>query len=89
MKVKELLQKENKVIGTKRTLKFTREGKVEYVILANNCPKEIINQFKYYEKLGGPKVILSQYNSKELGTLCGKPFKALVVGILYENKVGK
>ncbi|MCQ2052837.1 MAG: 50S ribosomal protein L30e [archaeon] len=62
--------------GVDQTEKAVKSGKAQMVILAENCPSEMLKA-----KDIGVKVHTYEGNNMELGALCGKPFSvsALVV----------
>ncbi len=66
-------------IGTERTLKNLKLGKVNTVFLASNCKPEVKEQVEYYAEISGTKVVQLELPDKELGLLCKKPFKVSVV----------
>ena len=78
--IKEALKESRLVIGTRVVLKGLKKGGIQKVICASNCPAASMKDLEQYSKnvkgietFGG--------NSAELGEICGKPFKALTVGI--------
>lgn len=70
------------VIGTDESLKAAKRGEAKMVLLASNCPEEIAEDFKYYSKISGLKVVQLSKNSRELGLACGVPFTVSVVSII-------
>ena len=62
------------VIGAKEIRKGIKAGKVKKVIVAKNCPKNII------DKLGNVKVEVFDGDQTQLGTKLGKPFPVAMVG---------
>lgn len=77
MGIKELKTaiKENKlVMGTEKTIKDLKRGKVTEVFVSKNCPEDLKRQIRHYCKLS--KIMLSELEetNEELGTLCKKPF---------------
>ncbi|BFI73468.1 50S ribosomal protein L30e [Nanoarchaeota archaeon] len=78
-----LVEEKNRVIiGSRRTIKMIKNGKVEKVFLAKNTPEEIKNDILYYSKLGNFEVEELKYTNEEIGLLLKKPFKISVVSIL-------
>ena len=70
------------IIGSKRTIKMIKNGKIEKVFLAKNTPEDIKNDILYYSKLGNIEVEILNYTNEEIGLLLKKPFKISVVSIL-------
>jgi large subunit ribosomal protein L30e len=64
------------LIGAREIAKAFKAGKIKKVVVANNCPEELI------KKLEGERVYMEMFsgNQKELGTKLGKPFPVAMVG---------
>ncbi|NIM47075.1 MAG: 50S ribosomal protein L30e [Candidatus Aenigmarchaeota archaeon] len=78
---------ENKVIlGSKRTLKYLKLGKVKMIVIANNCPDNFKKDLEHYTKLTGLKIENFDGTAKQLGIVCGKPFSVATLAILSETK---
>jgi len=79
--------KENKVIlGSKRTIKHLKIGKVKMIVIANNCPENVKKDLEHYIKLTGVKLEIFDGTAKQLGIVCGKPFSIATLAILSETK---
>ncbi|MBI1969338.1 ribosomal L7Ae/L30e/S12e/Gadd45 family protein [Candidatus Woesearchaeota archaeon] len=70
------------VLGTARTIKALRLGKLEKVFLSENVPAGVKEDIVHYAKLA--KAIVEQLNvpNEDLGAMCKKPFFVSVVGVL-------
>jgi len=75
-------QKEKIIIGSKRTIKYLKLGKISKVYLAKNVPKELLEDISYYARLSNVVVEQTDLSNAELGILLKKPFKISVIGIL-------
>ncbi|MAG47516.1 50S ribosomal protein L30 [archaeon] len=74
--------KDGKVtIGTSRTLKFLKLGKLKKVYTAVNCPSEIKDDIKHYSNLNEIPLVELKENNEEVGILCKKTFFISVLGI--------
>ncbi len=62
------------IIGTSRTMKALKLGKVSKVFLTSNCPDSVKEDVEYYAKLSKAKVVKLRQPNGELGTICKKPF---------------
>ena len=72
--------KEGKVIiGTSRTLKALKLGKISKVFLTSNCSSDTKEDIEYHSKLSKVKVVKLRQPSGELGTICKKPFPISVL----------
>lgn len=69
------------VIGTARTIKNLKLGRLEKVFLTSNCPKSVKEDIKYYAKLSNAKVVQLKQPNDELGIICRKPFAISVLSI--------
>ena len=79
--LKEALKDKKTIIGTKRTLKFLKLGKLRKVYIASNCPEDIKDDVDHYAKINDIDVINLKEDNEELGILCKKSFFISVLGI--------
>ncbi len=84
--IKKLLKTKNIVIGTERTIKNIKLGRIATVFLAANCSEKIERDIDYYKKVDGFKVIKLRYPNDELGVICKKPFLISVLSVLKGGK---
>ena len=83
-KISDALKENRLLVGSKSVMKGIRNGRVSAVFFAENIPQSIRNDLEYYAKVSGVEVNAFKGNSAQLGELCGKPFKILLVGIKKE-----
>jgi large subunit ribosomal protein L30e len=69
--------------GLEACLKKALLGKGKLIILSSSAPKEKKEDIKRYAKMSKLMVYESPLNSRDLGSLCGKPY--LVGGMVIEN----
>ena len=62
--------------GVDQTEKAVKAGKAQMVILAKNCPSEMLRGDI------GVKVHVYEGNNMELGALCGKPFSVSALAVI-------
>lgn len=79
--IKDAVKSKKLIIGSNRTSKELKLGKVKLVIIASNCPKSIRDDVKHNGKLGKVEINEFKGDSIELGTLCKKPFSASIVSV--------
>jgi len=79
--IRAAIKKKKVVIGTDRTLKNLKLGKVVKIFLSKNCPDNILDDVKYYSKLSKIEVVKLAYANDELGVVCKKPFPISVLSI--------
>ncbi len=84
--IKKLIKEKNLVIGTERTIKNLKTGKVEKVILSSNCSEATLNNLRHYTELNKTETIRVNYPNNELGVICKKPFSISVLSILKGAK---
>ena len=65
------------IIGAKEIAKAVSSGKVKKIVVAKNCPEELM------KKVTGADVAMFDGNQDELGTRIGKPFPVAMIG--YED----
>ena len=75
------------IVGSKRTLKYVKLGKVKVVITASNLPERIKSDLEYYAKLSGIPIITFPGTNRDLGTAIGKPFSVAMLGIIDAGQV--
>jgi len=80
--IKKLLKSKNFVIGTARTVKYLKIGKLSKVYVSSNCPSVIKEDLKYYGDLSQTQIFELEQTNEELGTLCKKPFFISVLSVL-------
>jgi ribosomal protein L30E len=70
------------VLGTERTFKALKAGKLSAVGHASNTPEKLIEEIN--ASLGGAKLFSFSGNNVEFGELCKRPHRVSVVGIIKE-----
>ena len=61
--------------GLAETKKSIKKGEARLVVVANNCPEELVVG-------SSPKVLFFQGTNVELGSACGKPFSIAALAIV-------
>lgn len=82
--IRKNLEKKKIIIGTDRTIKNLRLGKIKKIYITKNCPEEKKKNIKYYSKLGKVKTVNLKYTNEELAIVCKKPFSISIVSLLKE-----
>lgn len=80
--IKKLIGTPKLIIGTERTLKNLRAGKISKVFLAKNVKEATKSDIETYAKVGNTKVVILDLGNDSLGTMCKKPFAISVLGEL-------
>ncbi|MBL7054783.1 ribosomal L7Ae/L30e/S12e/Gadd45 family protein [Candidatus Woesearchaeota archaeon] len=80
--LKKLLKENNPVIGTDKTIKSLKRGKISKVIITSNCPEKVQEDIEHYSGLAKAEVLKTKYPNDELGVICKKPFAISVLSIL-------
>ncbi len=80
--IKKLLKSKNLVVGTGKTVKYLKVGKLSKVYVSSNCPADIKEDLKYYGELAQTPIIELEQTNEEIGTLCKKPFFISVLSVL-------
>ncbi len=75
--VRKVLKSGKYYFGSKRTIKALKKGEAKAVIVARNCPEDVLLEIKKYNV----PVYTYEGTNMELGALCGKPYSiaAMVV----------
>ncbi|MFP3232370.1 MAG: 50S ribosomal protein L30e [Sulfolobaceae archaeon] len=81
-----LLRTGKVILGTKRTLKMLKLGKVKGIIIASTLRQDLKDDLIHYAKLAGIPYYEYKGSALELGTLCGKPFIVSAIGVIDEGE---
>ena len=79
--IKKMLKSGNVMVGTEKTLKSLKLGKIEKVLVSSNCPAKVENDISYYAGMTGTEVHKLEYPNDELGVICKKPFSISVLAL--------
>ena len=82
VEIRALLADKKLVIGTERTLKLLRQGKLKQVFLAANCADRTKEDIKHFSRLTKTTVKELVYPSEDLGVVCKKLHSISVMGVL-------
>jgi large subunit ribosomal protein L30e len=82
VEIRALLADNKLIIGTERTLKLLKQGKLKQVFLAANCADSTKEDILHYSKLTKTTVKELAYPSEELGVVCKKLHSISVLGVL-------
>ncbi|NVM54043.1 MAG: 50S ribosomal protein L30e [Candidatus Helarchaeota archaeon] len=69
-------------IGSKKSIRLVKNEEAKLVLVANNCPKEILEDLKIYCKFSNIPIYQYKGSNWDLGFLCGKPFMISVLSII-------
>jgi large subunit ribosomal protein L30e len=61
-------------LGSEKSIQSLKLGKGQLVIVAENSPKNILEDVEYYCKLSDIPSYTYKGTSVDLGSVCGKPF---------------
>ena len=84
--IKKFIKSKSLIIGTDKTIKGLKLGKIEKVIISSNCPKAVVNNISYYAGLSKAETVKANYPNDELGVICKKPFSISVLSIVKGAK---
>lgn len=73
------------VLGAKQTIKLLKTGKAKAAIVSAGAPPIVRRDVLYYAKLSNIPVYVYPGTSKELGTLCAKPFVVSALAVVDEG----
>ena len=79
--IKVLLKTGKVLLGSKRTIKALKMGKLKGVIVASTLRGDIKSDIMRYASLAGIPVVEYKGSGWELGTILGKPFLVSAVGV--------
>ncbi len=81
IELRKLLKEKKLIIGSERTLKALKLGKLEKVFVSLNCPAKVKESIKHYSKLSKAAISQLKYPNDELGILCKRPYSISVLGL--------
>jgi len=61
-------------LGGGNAVKNAKLGRGKMVVVASNCPRDIMDDVTCYAKLSNIPVVIYKGSSIDLGMTCGKPF---------------
>ncbi|EHP69540.1 MAG: 50S ribosomal protein L30e [Metallosphaera yellowstonensis] len=79
--IKVLLKTGRVILGSKRSVKALKAGKLRGIILASTVRSDIREDVKRYAALAGIPVVEYRGSGWELGTLAGRPFLISTIGV--------
>ena len=84
--IKKMLKAGNFIVGTQRTMKGMKHGKVQKVLVSSNCPARVEKAINHYASMSGTELHKLEYPNDELGIICKKPFSISVLAFLKGAK---
>ncbi|MFX0041663.1 MAG: 50S ribosomal protein L30e [Candidatus Hodarchaeota archaeon] len=71
------------VFGRNQVLRSMRQNEYKMIIVAKNCPIDLIKQLNYYNSFSKDKIFIYRYkgSSWDLGLACAKPYMISIIGI--------
>lgn len=82
--IRKNLEEKKIIIGTDRTIKNLKLGKIKKIYVTKNIPEDVKKDIEHYSKLAKVEVVALKYANEELGVICKKPFAISVVSLLKE-----
>ncbi len=72
------------IYGKNQVMRYLRQNQFKMLIVANNCPKSLINQLDYNNSIINNKTFIHTYkgSSWDLGLACAKPYMISCIGII-------
>lgn len=77
--IRKLLKSKGILVGTERTLKNLKLGRIKKIYLSANCAERTKETIKHYA--GPTEIIKLRYPNDELGLLCKKSFSISVLSV--------
>jgi len=62
------------LFGANNAVKNAKLGRAKLILLASNCPRNMIDDITYYANFSDVPVVIYKGSSIDLGVVCGKPF---------------
>ena len=80
--IKKMLKAGNVIIGTEKSMKSLKLGKVDKILVSSNCPESVEKSINYYANLSKAEVHKLDFPNDELSVICRKPFSISVLALL-------
>ena len=62
------------LFGANKAVESAKLGRAKLILLASNCPRNIMEDIKSYSRFSNIPLVIYKGNSIDLGAACGKPF---------------
>lgn len=79
--IRAAIKNNNAILGYRESVKFIKINQPKLVVISNNLPEQTKNEIQHIVKLSNGKAEIFEGSSKDLGTICGKPFPVSVLTI--------
>jgi large subunit ribosomal protein L30e len=83
--IRKLIGTKKLIVGTEKTLKALKLGKIDKVYMASNCEEFVEKRINHYGNLKKVSLVKLDCPNDELGTLCKKPFSISVISLIKEK----
>lgn len=70
------------VLGYRRTLRELVSDRAKLIVIAKNAPSYIAEELKHYASFAKIPVLIFEGSSRELGSVCRKPFMISALAVL-------
>lgn len=68
-------------VGTKSVISGLLMENPKLVFISGNCPNDVKERVVYYSRLSKTPYHITEENSVELGSICGKPFPVCTLSV--------
>ncbi len=82
LKIRKLMASKKLIIGSDRTIKALRAGRLSRIFLSSTCADGTEAALTKYAGLAGVTIKKLKLPSDEIGVVCKKPFAISVLGVL-------
>ena len=62
------------LLGANKAVESAKLGRAKLIVLASNCPRDTMEDIKYFCRFSNIPLVIYKGNSIDLGAACGKPF---------------
>lgn len=80
--IKKGMEEGSLTIGTDKTMKSLKLGKLSKVFVTSNCSDIVKEDISHYAKLSESEIVELDFPNDELGLICKKPFSISILGLL-------
>lgn len=72
------------IYGRNQVMRHLRQDSFKMIIVANNCPTELLSELKYYNRISTNDIFIHRYkgSSWDLGLVCAVPYMISIIGVI-------
>ena len=73
------------IVGYRKVIDVLLNDSANAILLSSNCPPKYKERVTYYSQLADTACVITDFDSLELGSLCGKPYPISAMAVLEQG----